>query len=102
RGPRARVAVLYIELVRVMQREDRVDERPRQHDGDDREREVRRLAGGLLGAELGREGAESRERRAGGEDEELDAVFVEHRGPPADAGDVRLGHGLESEREIED
>src|SRR2546427_2977387 len=81
---------LVVELVSVVQREDRVDKCPGQHDGDGREDEIHRLAAPATargGAELGEDRGEARQRRGGGQYQDGECSFVLSRRAATDTLD---------------
>src|SRR5206468_3598408 len=77
-----------VELVGVVQREDRVDECPGQQDREGGEHDVGRPAAGP-GAELGEDSAEARQRRHHRQHQDGQLPLVLHRGAVADTVDVR-------------
>jgi hypothetical protein len=96
-------AVLVVELVGVVQREDRVDESPREKDREARRDRAHPGPGPRWpgAGERGENGGQTRERGRHRAREDGDLSLVLLGGPLAYSTDVRIGHGLEGEDQIE-
>src|SRR5882724_5358018 len=101
-GQPAAIAFI-VELMRVVQREHRVDEGPRQHDGNGRKDEGARLpaAAGPRSAELDEDGGKAYQRRGNRQHEYHELSIVLLGGPTADALDIGTGHHEDGEHQID-
>src|SRR5882757_3527194 len=93
--------ILVVILMRVVQREDRVRECPRQEDRDGGEEEVGGAAHASAGAAEQREdGDQARECGDRSQNQDSKLAFILQSRPSAHAMDVGLGHRMECEHEI--